>query len=553
MTEAHEPTSVDRSVDGPMAPTTIPSSPHGDPVPEISHENSKALREMMTIAIPSVATMTSYTIMAFVDKFMVKDIGEDPVYIAAQSNGSMFVWMFMAYVLGMNGVINSFVSQNLGAGKPERGAAYVWNGLWIGLLYFFVLMAPMYWLLPGFFAEPWMFGKDAELASLSTDYAQIVLIGGVFVIGARSLHHYFYGMHRAKVVLVSAIVGNLTNVFMNLLLIFGETGMPVPEGWLGSYIIGPISEPMAWLATSMGIEAMGLKGAAIGTVAGSAAEFVIPLILFLSPKYARLFGTRKAWRASAKCFKDLFRVGAAPGFMFINEMACWTILMVWLVPRGGEAVGDDPVLHNTVGWIALQYMHLSFMPAVGISIATQAMVGKAMGMGRPDIALARTMLAMKITLGYMGLCALCFVVFREQLIEVFINEGTSIEERTRLIEIGVLIMIAAAVFQVFDAVAITLTGALRGAGDTVWPGVLTVILSWVCIPGIGYALIKFVPQLGSIGPWIGASLYIIGLGIGLGFRFWGGKWKTMTLVDGDSEPDLDPFDDVMPDPTLTGS
>lgn len=370
------------------------------------------------------------------------------------------------------------------------------------------------------------------------------------MISARSMHHYFYGLHRANVVLVSAVVGNLTNVFVNLLLIFGEGGMPVPSGWLGELVIGPISEPIAVLSGVLGIEAMGITGAAIGTVAGSAMEFIIPFLLFVSPKYARLFGTRQAWKASARCIKDLFRVGTWPGFMFVNEMVCWTILLVWLVPRGGAAVGDDPVLHNTVGWIALQYMHLSFMPAVGISIATQAMVGKAMGRGRPDIGLSRTMLALKISLGYMGLCALCFVVFREPLIAVFINEGTSVAERDRLIEIGMKIMIAAAVFQVFDAVAITLTGALRGAGDTVWPGVATIILSWVCIPGIGWLLIVVMPGLGSIGPWIGASLYIIGLGIALGFRFWGGKWKTMTLVD--SGVDLDPFDDVLPDPTLTG-
>ncbi len=521
---------------------------------DLVNKDSGALKEMLTIAIPSVATMTSYTIMGFADKFMVKDIGEEPVYIAAQSNGSMFVWMLMAYILGMNGVINSFVSQHLGAKTPERGAAYAWNGLWVGLMYFVVFMVPFYWVMPGLFSLDGMFGKDPQMAALSTDYARIVLLGGVVVIAARSLHHYFYGMHRASVVLISAIVGNLTNVFVNLLLMFGSEGMPVPDSWLGVYVIGPITQPMAALAGSMGIEAMGIKGAAIGTVLGSAAEFVIPMILFVSPRYARLFGTRKAWKLSVKCFKDLFKVGAAPGFMFVNEMVCWTILMVWLVPRGGEAVGDDPVLHGTVGWIALQYMHLSFMPAVGISIATQAMVGKAMGSKRPDIAVARTMLAMKITVGYMGLCALCFVLFREQLISVFINEGTPPEERARLIEIGVVIMIAAAVFQVFDAVAITLAGALRGAGDTVWPGVATIVLSWVCIPGIGYLLIKTMPQLGSIGPWIGASVYIILLGISLGWRFKGGKWKSMSLVDmgsGASESvDLDPFDDVMPDPTI---
>ena len=122
-----------------------------------------------------------------------------------------------------------------------------------------------------------------------------------------------------------------------------------------------------------------------------------------------------------------------------------------------------------------------------------------------------------------------------------------------LIAIGSKVMIAAAVFQVFDAMAITTSAALRGAGDTLWPGIATIVLSWVCIIGVGYGMVKFVPSLGSIGPWIGASLFIILLGIALSFRFVQGKWKSMTLVDSDGEPDLDPFDDLLADPTLTGS
>jgi MATE family, multidrug efflux pump len=515
-------------------------------------KDSGALREMLTIAIPSVATMTSYTIMSFVDKIMVKDIGADPTYISAQSNGSMIVWMLMAYILGMNGVINSFVSQNLGAKTPERGAAYAWNGLWVGVVFYAVALLPMLLVLPMIFRQ--IHQGDELLIGLETQYAMVMLSGGIFVISARSLHHYFYGMHRPNIVLISALTGNLVNLTLNVLLIFGDGGMPIGDNWFGHAIVGPITEPITWVASSLGISAMGIKGAAIATVLGSAAEFVIPFALFISTKYARLFGTRKAWKVSIKCIKDLFRVGVAPGLMFINEMIAWTILMMWLVPMGGKAIGDDPVLHNTVGWIALQYMHLSFMPAVGISIATQAMVGKAMGMGRPDIAVARAMLALKVTVGYMGLCALVFVVFRSQLIAIFINAGTDPIEAARMIEIGAHIMIAAAVFQIFDAVAITTSAALRGAGDTVWPGVATIVLSWVCIPGIGILLIYTMPQLGSIGPWIGASLYIIGLGIALSIRFKGGKWKSMSLVDkqkiGGSYVDLDPLDEVMPDPTV---
>ena len=54
-------------------------------------------------------------------------------------------WMGRLYnALGMTtGVINSFVSQNLGAGKPERGSAYAWAGIWMSVVWGFVLAATM--------------------------------------------------------------------------------------------------------------------------------------------------------------------------------------------------------------------------------------------------------------------------------------------------------------------------------------------------------------------------------------------------------------------------
>lgn len=102
-------------------------------------------------------------------------------------------------------------------------------------------------------------------------------------------------------------------------------------------------------------------------------------------------------------------------------------------------------------------------------------------------------------------------------------------------------MIAAAVFQLFDAIAITMSGALRGAGDTVWPGVVTIVLSWVCIVGGGHLAIALVPHWGSMGPWVGASAYIILLGVFLLARFLAGNWKRIDLLSRSAsagEPDL---------------
>ena len=470
--------------------------------PTLAEIETHPLREMFAIAAPTIVTMTSYTVMQFIDALMVKEIGPNPVYVSAQGNGGIIAWVTMSLFLGLTTVVNSYVSQNLGAGKPREGAAYAWNAMWLSIAGWIVVMLPMVLFTPAIFAA---LDHDETLLKLETEYAQIVLLGAVLTLCGRALGHYFYGMHKPVVVMVSVITGNLVNVFANWVFIFGNLG--VPE--------------------------FGVAGAAIGTVVGTAFELGIPLVVFLGPRFAREFGTRTAWRLSKRHIADIFRIGWPGALMFANEMVCWTLLMVALIPRAAEAAGEDPTLANTAGWIGLRYMHLSFMPTVGLSIAVTAIVGKCMGMGRPDLAASRTWLAFRLGIVYMSVCGVIFFVFREPLVNVFISAETTPEDRSEIIRFGSYVLIAAAIFQLFDAIAIILSGALRGAGDTVWPGVATLTLSWTFIVGLGFLLVRLVPELGAASPWIGAAAFLISLGIAMLVRFCSGRWRSMRLVRDD--------------------
>lgn len=475
------------------------------------------LMEMVQVAAPMVVTMTSYTVMQFIDGMMVSRIGPDEVYVSAQGNGGMFVWLCMSFMLGLATVVNTYVAQHLGAGRPERGAAYAWNGLWLSLLGAIMM-------LPLIFALPWVFSRmnhGDQLHQLETQYAQILLGGAFLTMGARSIAHYFYGMHRPMVVMVSVLLANIVNIGANALLIFGAAGPPESM---------PLAGPIGQLAAALNLPAMGVSGAAWGTVIGTCVEFAIPMLVFVGPAMHRKYATRTVWRPSITHIKDIMRIGWPGGLMFFNEMVCWGYLMAFLLGAAGEAAGQDAEVHNTAGWIALRYMHVSFMPAVGLGIAVTAIVGRCMGMGRPDLAAKRAWLGLKVTVVYMGLCGLAFIIFREQLIGVFIPADMPAAKVDELVRVGATVMIAAAVFQLFDAVAIITSGALRGAGDTVWPGVVTVIASWTCIVGGGHLLIWLAPGLGSLGPWIGASAYIIVLGVAMMARFIGGRWRTIDLL-----------------------
>ncbi len=511
------------------------------------------LAEMLIIAAPSIVTMTSYTVMQFVDGKMVSEITPaDSVYVAAQGNGGMAVWLALSLALGAMGVINTFVSQNLGQGRPERGSAYGWTALWMALIWAIILI-PFGFYLPTLFQN---MGHPERLVKLETQYAQINIMGAFFVLGSRGIAHFFYGLHKPSVIMISALIANVVNVALNALLIYGDQG---PPSWV------PFGTHIQSLAVTLDLRPMGVAGAAIGTVCGAAIELAIPLAIFLSPWMNRKYKTRSAWRPSLPHFRDIIRLGWPAGVMFFNEMLCWAYLMAVMLPMGGAAraglldlppdqleiaVDQAKTTANTAGWIALRYMHLSFMPAVGMSIAVTAIVGKYMGMGRPDLAAKRAWLGLRLTVLYMGLCALVFVLFREQLVDVFVSDElhkTDPVSAQALLRVGAGVMIAAAIFQVFDAIAITISGALRGAGDTVWPGVVTVITSWVCIVGIGHALLAWAPSLGSVGPWIGASLYIILLGILFLWRFMAGRWKTIDVLGASAGGR--PVNDEFPAPT----
>jgi MATE family multidrug resistance protein len=178
----------------------------------------------------------------------------------------------------------------------------------------------------------------------------------------------------------------------------------------------------------------------------------------------------------------------------------------------------------------MRFVHISFMPAVGLSTAATSLVGKHVGEKNLDAAARSAHITVGMAVLWMGACALGFVLFRHELTNVFIDADTAAESAARIRAIGAGIFICASIFQLLDAVGIVYTGALRGAGDTLFPGIATVVLSWVVIIGGGIVMTRVAPQLESIGPWLAATAYIVLLGIVLAIRFERGGWRKLHLM-----------------------
>ena len=167
-------------------------------------------------------------------------------------------------------------------------------------------------------------------------------------------------------------------------------------------------------------------------------------------------------------------------------------------------------------------IHVSFMPTLGLAAVLTALVGRAIGAQNPSLAQRYTSLAAKMAVGYMGTFAVLFLLLREPILRLF-------TANPEVIHIGATVMMYVAAFQIFDAVNMIYTHALRGAGDTLWPSVINFSLCILLFIGLGFALCKLFPELGSQSPWLAGALYITVSGLIFLWRWSHGPWRKINI------------------------
>lgn len=447
-----------------------------DPADEIS------LGYMLKLATPMIVTTISFTIMQFVDRFMVSRLGTEA--LAAIMPAGFVSFVPGAFAMGAMTSLNTFVSQSLGRGDKENCSNYFWQVIYIGVVYCLLVLVIMW---P---AAPWIFkvmGQPAAVCDMEVIYLRIMLYAQIVAVINWASSQFFMGIHRPIITMYASLCGQTVNIAANYVLIFGNFGFP----------------------------RLGIAGAGWGTFIGISIVSVINMTVLLGKNTNSNFKTRQTLNISFSKMYDLLKVGLPAGFELMVNVAFWGVILFGLVGRfGKEALAATSAI--------LSYTNVSVMPVVGIATALTAAVGKTIGQGRKELAMKQTHICMRVALGYMGTIGVCFLLFREPLMRFWTSDA-------KVIEAGTNILICAAIYQVFHAARIIYSGSLRGAGDTVWLAIVSAVGA-VIILGIGGILIViFLPSLGPIGPWIVASVSIIVVGLANRRRFKSKRWMKIEL------------------------
>jgi Na+-driven multidrug efflux pump len=168
-----------------------------------------------------------------------------------------------------------------------------------------------------------------------------------------------------------------------------------------------------------------------------------------------------------------------------------------------------------------QVESFSFLPCIGFAGASSALVGQALGMGDPRRAVRSGWAAVRMAFFWATAAGVVFMVVPHFLLGIFTNDQ-------RVVDAGVGALAVIGVGQPAQAVIFTLGGALRGAGDTRFPLIATIVNWFVIRLPLAYVL-AFPLGLGLTGVWAGiAADYFVRAGL-LAWRFNSGAWQRVRV------------------------
>lgn len=439
------------------------------------------MREVMFMSGPIILGMFSFTVMEFFDKAMVSYVGTDA--LAAVGSAGIGSYTLSTLYMGIISVVSTFVAQCHGRGEKHLCARYCWQGIYLSLLG--ILFTVVLWPL----SEPLFAAMrhTPEVTRLELDYFRTRLAGYVFIGVSTAMAGFFQAINRSRIPMYAAIFGNVLNLGFNYLLIFGKFGFPRME----------------------------VTGAALATVISTLFQAAFLSVVFFSGRYNAEYQTRASWPFDWNRIRELFRIGLPAAMTMFFDVANWWIFVSFIVGYFGA-------VQLAANAIVLGFMHVCFMPAVGLNHGIAAIVGQWLGRGEVARAKARTFTAMRIAIGYMAIMGGIFAIFGDKIILFVFRTDMEVAN------LGHKILILSAFFQAFDAINIISTGALRGAGDTRWMMFMTIIMSYFLFLPLAL-FFGIIMRGGAVGAWLGAMVFIMLLSAVLFRRFYGEVWRGINI------------------------
>ena len=431
------------------------------------------------LAAPVMLGMLGHTFVSFVDNIMVGQLGT--AELAAVSLGNSFMFIAMSLGIGFSTAITPLIAEADAEKNFEKGKSTFKHGLFlctfIGVaLFLLVLLAkPLMYLMK----------QPVEVVELAIPYLDLVAFSLIPLIVFQGFKQFSDGLSMTRYPMYATIVANILNVVFNYLLIFGKFGFPE----------------------------MGIVGAAYGTLISRMIMVWHIWFLLKRKEKSKAFVTHiKFFVLNKLMLRRILDLGSPSAMQMFFEVGIFTAA-IWL----SGLLGKNPQAANQ---IALNLSSMTFMVAMGLSVAAMIRVGNQKGL-RNYVYLRRIAFSIFLLGIILAFCfAAMFFLLHNQLPKLYVDfdDAKNLVDNTEVIKIASKLLIAAAIFQISDSIQVIVLGALRGLQDVKIPTIITFISYWL----IGFPISWFLGKetaFGSFGIWLGLLAGLTTAAILLYIRF----------------------------------
>jgi len=445
------------------------------------------LRQLLILAWPIVLARSAQAAIGFADAAMIAHLGKDA--LAATTTGALNTFGLMILPMGIVFIVQSFAAQLVGQKDISGARRYAWYGLLLAAVTQLVAFAAIPLVGLGLAHSNY----TPAVQTLMTSYIGLRLLGIGAAVGIEALGNWYGGLGDTRLVLLANVTAMVVNIGLNWMLIYGH----------------------------LGFAPMGVAGAAIASVIATWAGFVVVATVFLRGYMPGSVGPVAAGAGRLRWpeFTRMLRFGLPNGLNWFLEFSAFLIFVNLIF-------ADLGTLAVAALMTVMQVNGIAFMPAFGLSSAGAILVGQAIGASQHDLVPAIVRRTGLVAASWQGLVGLVYVVAPVPIMALFAECDVDASE---LASLGAVLLAISAAWQLFDAAVMSISEALRAAGDTAWVLYARVGLAWLVWLPLSMWVVY---GLGGGPPAATACflVYFITLTVAVWWRFRSGAWRRIDLT-----------------------
>ncbi len=434
-------------------------------------------RPLLRLGLPVIIGQVGLILVGFADNVMVSHHSLSE--LAAASFVNNFLNLVIIFGMGFSYGLTPLVATNKEWGRSDQVSHYLGHSFLLNLLISLLIGGGLF-LLEGSLGA---FNLSEELRPIALPYYRIQILGFMVVMLFNTFKQYTEGMGDTQIPMYITLAGNVLNIGLNYLLIYGKGGFP------------------EW----------GLYGAGLSTLVSRVVMLIaIVAVTALLPRYRKILervkGLHWSWREG---LMPLLRLGTPVALQMGMEAASFSVAVILVARISTSALAA----HQIIATIST----LGFMVYYGIGAATAIRSSTLLAQGERRetryVASAGVYLCLFVAAVMMPLLVLC----REPVVRLF-NADLSVAEATYLA------LIPLCLYQIGDALQIVYANALRGISRVAMLAPAAALCHLIVAPsmawlfGFGVGLEGNGPQL--MGVWFAfpVSLTLLGLILRYSFR-----------------------------------